>query len=319
MKIKNYLAFFCLLINLNAFANEFKLISLYEEDAAFIYYNSDELYFVLPYVGEYTKLDRSMLSVDKDGFLKFKYKDNSLLIIDGDYISQCFTKFQNDGENKYSDAEYGFHNYNINNISASSYFSETINGKTISYTADNLYKCFFIGCKCHPYSWNNAHIPWVEGTEDNGIGESIVIEYKNQIYGISILNGYVDINNMKLYKENSRLKQIEIENLETGKKKIVNFEDKVYFNYITFEAPLTKLKITIKDIYEGTKYTDTCVSAVLDNPRELSKDNYYEIWFNNNKINNWHYEKPETVLNDFYSKEVNLFTNKYMTMPTDER
>ena len=297
----------CLLFSLQIFAIEVKNISIAEEGTACLYYTSEEAYFGFPYVKKYAKLDRSMLAVDEDGFLKFKYKDKALLIIDGDMISQYFTKFQNDGENKYSDNEKGFYNSNVKTISASSSFSENIKGRKISYTPDNLYKCFYAGsCKCHPYWWNDAHIPWVEGAKGNGIGESITVEYKEPVYGISILNGYVDINNMKLYKENSRLKQIEVEDLETGKKKTVNFEDKVYFNYISFETPLTKLKITIKDVYKGTKYTDTCVSAILDNRWDIKGLNTFEAsenieaWLNKYK-NEWYLESTQILLDDFFS------------------
>lgn len=287
------------------FANDMKAIELGEEGESTLFFTDDKLYFILPYVGEYAELDRSMLSVDKDGFLKFKYRDKSLLFIDGQCITQYFTKFQNDGENKYSESNAGFHNYNISNITASSSFSEVIKGQKINYTPDNLYKCFYIGCKCHPYWWNDSHIPWVEGAKGNGIDESITIEYKNPIIGISILNGYVDINNMKLFKENSRLKEIEIEDLITGKKKTVYFEDKVYFNCIEFPEKVTKIKITIKDVYQGTKYTDTCVSAIIDHTW-INK--YREVKYFDKYINECKKESSEVVLNDYYS--INLFSKK---------
>lgn len=305
---KSVLLILSMLISLNIFAESTKSIYFGEEGESILYYTPEELYFALPYVGEYAKLDKSLLAVDKDGFLKFKCKEKTFLIIDGDFITQYFTDFQNDGENRYSEGEGDFHNYNIKDISASSYFSETIKGRKISYTSDNLYKCFYVGCKCHPYWWNDTHIPWVEGAKGNGIGESITIEYKVPVTGISILNGYVDINNMKLYKENSRLKEIEIVNLETGKKKNISFEDKVYFNYITFDEPLTKIKIIIKDVYKGSKYTDTCVSAIIDHTRNISNE-YFEKWLNENK-EKWHLENQEIVLSDF-AEGKNLFKSKY--------
>lgn len=287
--------------------NNLRSVGFGEEGEAILYYTDEKLYFLLPYVGEYAELNRSMLAVDKDGFLKFKYKDKSLLIIDGQEITQYFTKFQNDGENKYTESKDGFYSYNIKSISASSSFSEVIKGQKIEYTPDNLYKCFDVGCKCHPYWWNDAHIPWVEGAKGYGIGETITVEYKKPRPAVSILNGYVDINNMKLYKENARLKEIEIEDLQTGKKQTVHFEDKVYFNYIAFEEETAKIKITIKDVYPGTKYSDTCVSAIIEHQWESGGAS---VDYFNKTISRLKKESTETVLDDYYSGR-NLFTNKY--------
>lgn len=297
--------FFCFSL---ANVKELKCIYLGEEGESLIYYSDDELYFVLPYVGEYAILDRTMLSVDADGFLKFTFKNKKILIIDGDYINQCFLKFQNDGDNKYIDSNYGFHNSNIKNITASSSYSEIINGRKISYTPDNLYKCFFVGCKCHPYWWNDAHIPWVEGANGNGINETITIEYKEPVEGVSILNGYTDINNMKLFKENSRLKKIRIDYLDSGQYIEASFEDKVYFKYIPFVKPTSKIRITILDVYPGTKYSDTCVSAIIEHRRVKKALDERSLF--NERIKNLIKENTETVLSDYF-KGKDLFTNKY--------
>ncbi|MGI5173057.1 hypothetical protein H0R92_05565 [Treponema sp. OMZ 840] len=257
-----------------AYVYSFTKIVLGEEDESILYYNDNELYFVLPYLKEYVKLDRRMLAVDNDGFLKFTYKNKKLLIIDGEKKQQFFSSFQHDGENTYSDDEDGFHNYNLKNIQASSSFSEIIKGKKINYTPDNLFKCFYIGCKCHPYWWNSSHIPWVEGAPGNGIGESVTIEFKTRIHGISILNGYTDINNMKLYKENSRAKRLKIEDLDNGTEFFADFEDKVYFNFIDFPQSTQRIKITIAEVYKGTKYTDTCISAIIEEEGEKTEESF---------------------------------------------
>lgn len=296
------------LLGVCVFAQNLKLIDLGGEGESYLFFNDEELYLVLPYVGEYAKLDRKALNYDKDGFLKFNYKDKSLLIIDGDRMRQYFTDFQNDGENKYDDSNDGFHNYNIKNISASSSFSETIKGRKISYTPDNLGKCFYIGCKCHPYWWNYAHIPWVEGVAGNGTGESVTIEYEKDVCGISILNGYTDINNMKLFKENARIKTLLIEDCVSGKSQTVELEDKVYFYYVPVENT-TKIRLTIKDVYPGTKYQDTCLSAVIDHTYQFNGNNRYDYFLRETK--NLHLEPAETVLEDYFVKEIDLFKNKY--------
>lgn len=308
--MKKFILLLLIFISTLAFADGIHFIDLGGEGEANLFFNDKELYLVLPYVGEYAKLDRSMLAVDKDGFLKLTYKNKKLLIIDGEYLRQDFSEFQHDGENKYDEYENeDFYSFNIKNITATSSYSEIIKGRKINYTPDNLYKCFYQGCKCHPYWWNDSHIPWVEGAKGNGIGESITVEYKNPVTGISILNGYTDINNMKLFKENSRLKEISIKDWDSGKTYNVKFEDKVYFNYIHFDSSTKKITITIKDVYKGTKYTDTCVSAIVEHTYE--KDlNYYDKYFDD-LTTGLVLENQDIVLQDYFFGK-SLFSNKYV-------
>nr|MCR4938927.1 hypothetical protein [Treponemataceae bacterium] len=184
-----------------------------EPDAeSYFFYDDNNIWFVTGYNRLYTILPRSCLAVDTDGYLKCKYNQFSLLFITGG-INQVFRDFKNDGENTYDDPEKneGFHNMNIKSITASSSFEETIKGQLIKYTPDNLGKAFEIGCRCHPYWWNYNHIPWVEGVDGNGIGEYITIEFTEPVIELELINGYSDINNMKLYKENARVKTFELE------------------------------------------------------------------------------------------------------------
>lgn len=239
------------------------------EDETQIWFNDEKILMVMPFYdnGAYAEFDRSNLYVDSDGFTKLKLGNKEYLIIDGQYICQYFTNFQTDGENSYTndskETDRKYHSYYFKNISASSSFSEKIKGQVIKYEPENLYRCFEIGCKCHPYWWNYSHIPWVEGADGNGVGESVTIEFTKDMSGCSILNGYSDINNMKLYKENSRVKQLLVEDLVHNTSQLMDFEDRVYFNYIKFDQPTTKVRLTINSVYEGSKYTDTCISAIL--------------------------------------------------------
>ena len=147
-------------------------------------------------------------------------------------------------------------------------------------TPANLTRCFEIGCKCHPYWWNYAHIPWVEGAAGNGIGESVSVEFTKEMAGMSVLNGYTSLDKLKLYKENARVKEISLEDLINGDKWTVTFDDYVYFNYIEFPKKTTKIKMTINSVYEGTKYQDTCVSAILpspESPRSYADSDYEDF------------------------------------------
>ena len=191
------------------FADSIHQISLGEEDESVIFFNDSEIYFMLPYEKKMMKLDRKLLAYDKDGFLKLTFNGRQALIIDGQNMKQLFANFRTDGKINYdryanseeSTCEYSpFHSHNVKSISASSSLKEKQYGQDIAYAPINLFRAFEVGCRCHPYWWNNAHIPWVEGVKGYGINETISIEFNNPVYGFSILNGYADVQNMKLFK-----------------------------------------------------------------------------------------------------------------------
>ncbi len=265
------------------FADSIHQISLGEEDESVLFFNDSEIYFMLPYEKKMMKLDRKLLAYDKDGFLKLTFNGRQALIIDGQNMKQLFAKFRTDGKNKYdryanseeSTDEYSpFHSHNVKSISASSSLKEKQYGQDIAYAPINLFRAFEVGCRCHPYWWNNAHIPWVEGVKGYGINETISIEFNNPVYGFSILNGYADVQNMKLFKENSRVKKLKVEDLTNKLEYTMNFEDKVYFNYLELSKPSKSIKLTILDVYKGTKYQDTCISAMVENRKEKSNEDW---------------------------------------------
>ncbi len=282
---KRFLILFLLFVTgvQSLFAGQMHQISLGEEDESVLFFNDSELYFMLPYEKKMMKLDRNLLAYDKDGFLKFTFNGRQSLIIDGKGMKQFFGDFRTDGKNNYdkysnseeSNEEYSpFHTYNVKSISATSSLKETQYGHEIVYAPVNLFRAFEVGCKCHPYWWNSSHIPWVEGVKGYGINESISIEFKNQISGFSILNGYADIQNMKLYKENSRVKKLKVEDLTNKLEYIMDFEDKVYFNYLELSKPSKSIKLTILEVYKGTKYQDTCISALVERGSRLPDVDY---------------------------------------------
>ncbi|MBR6295158.1 MAG: hypothetical protein IKR40_01620 [Treponema sp.] len=276
-------------IDLSKYQDKVESLSIDEEGASVVYISDDAVYFAYPYKKIFAKYARSSIKADSDGFVKFTYgpeKDQQYLFILGEQIHQYFSHFQNDGKLEYNDDEvdefgYGrYHDQFFKSITASSSFSETLNGRKVEYTPANLTRCFEIGCKCHPYWWNYAHIPWVEGAAGNGIGESVSVEFTKEMAGMSVLNGYTSLDKLKLYKENARVKEISLEDLINGDKWTVTFDDYVYFNYIEFPKKTTKIKMTINSVYEGTKYQDTCVSAILpspESPRSYADSDYEDF------------------------------------------
>jgi hypothetical protein len=266
--MKQLLVLISVLFSMSIFAQDYKIIELYPEEGVQVaYITPKEIYVVFDYIKKYSVIDRKYLKLGKDGFLRLHYFDTTYLIIEGKYVNQYFYNTNNNIRYDSNTKNLYFQNRNLKSITSSSYLTETINGKQVKYTPDNLFKAFYIECTDLPYVWNSSHVPWVEGTFGKGIGESITIDFDKTIDGFSILNGFVDIEKTRLYKENSRIKKLTILDLENHEKQIVEFEDRVYFKLIEFDKSTTQIKLIINDIYPGSKYSDTCVSAIVDHQR----------------------------------------------------
>lgn len=110
--------------------------------------------------------------------------------------------------------------------------------------------------------------PWVEGVSGYGCGEYIT----NKIRGrtIFIFPGFFDADRPSLYEKNSRPKKILIETPNFKKEiilkdspnpqKIIIDEKKTDEEYVRDEY---EIKITILEVYPGTKYKDTCINAIM--------------------------------------------------------
>lgn len=105
--------------------------------------------------------------------------------------------------------------------------------------------------------------PWVEGKKSYGIGEYLDIEFYKNVNEIQILNGYVDFDRQYLFKENSRVKVILIESLDGKFSQLYELKDLVEFSDIMFPYPTSKIRITIKEVYPGDKYDDTCLTTII--------------------------------------------------------
>lgn len=110
---------------------------------------------------------------------------------------------------------------------------------------------------------------WVVNKNNYGIGEYIEYHFDADTprpTKVQILNGYMK--NEKLWKENSRVKQLK---LYLNDKLIakLNLQDNTgvqkYFIGTPFESkihPAYKLKFEIADVYKGEKYSDTAISEL---------------------------------------------------------
>jgi F5/8 type C domain-containing protein len=111
---------------------------------------------------------------------------------------------------------------------------------------------------------NNIKTAWVEGKENDGVGEWIQLTSNNEfeVSSIYIENGYKKSSD--LYLKNNRVKKAKLE-FSNGETKIVTFEDtEGLIPPIGFEEPIKTnyVKLTILEVYKGTKYSDTCISEI---------------------------------------------------------
>lgn len=111
---------------------------------------------------------------------------------------------------------------------------------------------------------NDLQTAWVEGVEDGGIGEWLEFSSteNKEVSGIKIINGYSKSED--LYYANNRVKKISI---ELPNNVVIEKElNDGMLGYQTVEFGSTvdarSIKITISDLYYGSKYNDTCVSEI---------------------------------------------------------
>lgn len=108
---------------------------------------------------------------------------------------------------------------------------------------------------------------WVEGDIGPGINSWIKINTqtlassKSKLKGLIITNGYAKSN--KSFYENNRIKKLKIE-ISDGQNKIVNLKDTMEDQILYFNPSIINyVKLTILDIYKGSKFDDTCLSEVV--------------------------------------------------------
>ena len=110
-------------------------------------------------------------------------------------------------------------------------------------------------------AWDTA---WVEGSGGQGIGERITLGFDGTylVNGIRMAAGYQKSD--YAYYNNSRPKELEIE-FSDGSIEMYTLGDSFGGEQvITFDEPkeTNNIKITIKSVYPGTKYEDTCISEI---------------------------------------------------------
>lgn len=106
---------------------------------------------------------------------------------------------------------------------------------------------------------------WIEGAQDDGIGEYIQFDAPapQKVTTINIMNGLCS--NDDLYYKNGRVYECYIEFSDGSAVTVFLSGDKCgYIDVITLPHPVetTFVRFTIKVVYPGTKYKDTCISEI---------------------------------------------------------
>lgn len=157
-----------------------------------------------------------------------------------------------------------YSNAGIKTIKESSALTETTGKGIVEYNAQNMLKRFVKEAE-NGFIWNDSALPWVEGAEGPGIGESLLITFDRPCDVIGLINGYVDFSRQYLYRQNNRAKRILLTSEEKGVKFSIsyNLNDEIMLTEIILPQKTTRIKIQIEDCYKGTKHDDTCISAII--------------------------------------------------------
>ncbi len=113
----------------------------------------------------------------------------------------------------------------------------------------------------------DVETPWVEGVNGYGIGESFTIDNSWSVPRpyLFIMNGYISYKKPYLYKQNGRIKKIKVKGLKSGKEKILDVLDTPHPQTvdISFITEPEDIRVTIEEVYPGTKYEDTCIHYMI--------------------------------------------------------
>lgn len=108
---------------------------------------------------------------------------------------------------------------------------------------------------------------WVEGADTSGANEWVRI-HLSPVEGATVVrlrvqNGYHK--SKSLHEKNARLKAVEVKTLPAGFTHTATLADEMAWQEISFEQPagrLDAIEIKASQVFEGSKYTDLCVSDV---------------------------------------------------------
>jgi hypothetical protein len=236
--------------------------------------------------------DLNQLAVESDGFLRVPIKGEETIVLSGGNHIYFFPvhgwkensvfsdircvgnkvwvfSFQQaiDYQSDALDLIGGFHRWHIKEIRATSVLTEHLKSKEVVYAPDTIHLRVFEVGLYGDVDWASTlgNPPWVEGKTDEGIDEGLTIRFTKPVDSMLVLNGYVDPlpQRRHLFKENNRVK---VARIVSGKFDFdYTFRDVVELSEIKFPVAVDEVSLIIKDVYYGTKYNDTVITAIMRN------------------------------------------------------
>ena len=85
----------------------------------------------------------------------------------------------------------------------------------------------------------------------------------NYTTNCQIFHGYVARERLDLYKKNSRVKDIEIIDLDNNIKYSFTLLDEVRIQTIKMTQWTKNIKLIIQSVYKGDKWDDTCITSII--------------------------------------------------------
>lgn len=205
---------------------------------------------------------------DKDGWKKLVCGDEKFQFIDGTSANMCFNYHKDSFKDDIEAQKEALFERNTDNLSDEIFYnlkaSSTLKDKYHTYSVDGIVQV---------YSWEKwakNNIPWVEGKDGDGIGEYIEFDIipvnvsEMARINFHLINGYVDPLNPHFFIENNRIKTLLVET-DIGEKKEIHFNDEVEITNFELLPETKHVKMTIKEVYKGTKYSDTCLTSMAAN------------------------------------------------------
>lgn len=205
---------------------------------------------------------------DKVGWKKFICGNEKFLLIDGESEALCFNYHKDSFKDDVEAQKEALFERNTENLDNEIFYnlraSSTLKDKYHTYSVDGIVQVYYTG------RWAKNNIPWVEGKDGDGIGEYIEFDIvpvnASELSKINfhLINGYVDPVNPHFFTENNRIKTLLVET-DTGEKKEIHFNDEVEITNFELLPETKHVKMTIKEVYKGTKYSDTCLTSMSAN------------------------------------------------------
>lgn len=227
----------------------------YENGIPFVYYTESNI--------NYVSSDISIWGEEPFEIKKVEKSENKGILFINDYF---FVLIGSDGSIIHYGSKYTYDTweYHLSDTSCieSSFFSEESN----KYSCKNTKFSFPFG----KIIWGH---PWVENVDGNGIGEWIeFIARSNNKYPhvflrqkVYISIGYLDFNKPDLYLKNARPKTLSVYINDSYYCDVIledtpNYQELIIGRLITEED---RVKIVIKDVYQGSLYNDTCINDIF--------------------------------------------------------